>query len=194
MEKKKISAQSKSFIILFSIAAIGTYGTILASKLTAKTLPQPVVPTVMQNAPANQTAPSNTQTALPTPAASSTIDTTLWKKYTDTRYHFSLLYPPAWKVSAGGINKDGYYIVNIHTAVPATKGESMIISLSRAGFLGIDGLSATHEQLAGQDALNLNDQLYGIQYKNYYYTFDLNSALDFKPQFKKLVDSVIFPQ
>ena len=54
------------------------------------------------------------------------------------------------------------------------------------------GLPLQSDTIGGQPATEVSNLLYGVQYGNYYYTFDVGLSTSLKPDFDALVHSVTF--
>jgi hypothetical protein len=192
---KKISPQSKSFIILFLIALIGSFTCFLIAKIID--FPDPF--SAINNLSLSQyqtTTYTNKNTNVSSPnSVSSTntessvaVDTTNWKTYSDKTYPLSFMYPPRWQIKKP-VTKQGYYILEID---PGSRYYNMKIFVSPKDFFAMDGLPYTLEPIAGEQARNIEGILYGIQHNNFYYTFDQGVSLSLKPEFQTLVKSVKF--
>lgn len=186
MAKRKVSPQSKSFIILLAIAVVGTYVCLFLLNYIIKgggySLPQdtyqPVNPRLVPEKA--QAAGTQNQTAA--------VDTSAWKKYTNQKYAISFLYDPTWKILAPKLEK-GFQAIEID---PGKKYYNIKIYISSTGFYAVDGLPSKTESINGTEATNIEDLLFAMQKPPYYYTFDVGMSISLMPQFDALVRSVTF--
>ncbi len=186
----KISPQSKSFLVLFAIAVIGSYMSLIVTKfsdLTAFTEPG------QNNLNKNYTQinynqnTTNLKQDLPDLDVPS-VSTENWKSYSDLSYHFSFLYPPTWKVQKL-IYKNGFYNISINTGV---KLSTVNIYISNKSFFAVENLPYTIKTIGGMEAIDIQGILYGFNKNGIYYTFDLGNSTKLKPEFETLVRSVTF--
>lgn len=180
------SPQSKSFLVLFGVAIIGTLFSVWMGnqsnlKNTA-TGGNPQYTTI--NYPKNKTLAASAAAAKP-----QVIDTSAWKEYTDKNFNFSFKYPADWKVLAPAKKKSDFYVLEVD---PGKKFYNIKIYISPKDFYALSGLTLNEETIAGVKALNLNDSVYGIKTADYYYTFDIGWSMSLKPRFVALVHSVNF--
>ncbi len=182
---KTISKQSKSFIVLFCIAILGTYFAMNLSEKANK----------REAGLSNELAESQVLPAeenIETPAVVTepeiTVDTENWKEYSDKKYNFSFKINPDWKVSAKQ-QKNGEYLLEID---PGAKYYNIKIYVSKNGFFALDGLPTEETKIANLPALAINDMLYGLKKDDLYLTFDLGSSLSLRPQFKAMVNTIAF--
>lgn len=118
------------------------------------------------------------------------VDTADWKLFRDNKLNLAFKYNPAWKIKAP-VSKGGYQIIEID---PGKKYFNFKIYVNESGFYALDGLPAKSETIDGASALNVNDVLYGVKAEPFYYTFDIGYSLSLKPQFKALMNSVVFEE
>ena len=175
----RISIQSKSFIILFLIALFGTIFCLnlslnLLGPVASYTVTYRQARAVARPAPVEQTSPP--------------VDTTGWKTYTNSKYGFSFLYNPAWKVIAPTM-KAGYDVFQVD---PGKKFYNIKIYVSTLGYYIMGGLPLQSDSIGGQPAVEIEQLLYGVKDGNYYYTFDIGLSTSLKPDFDALVHSVQF--
>lgn len=179
----KLPPQTKSFIVIFTVAILGTYlslwltGTVnfnLGDK-SLKDLGYQIINYDGQTQPANEQAAAK-------------VNTSDWKTYTDSRYNFSFKYKPDWKVLPA-INKGGFYVLQID---PGKKYYNIRIFVSPNQYLGIDGLQTQPETIGNQAGLNVKNLLYGAKSGGNYFTFDIGFSLSLQPEFMALVHSVQF--
>ncbi len=177
---KKISPQSKSFIILVFIAVIGSF---LCLRLWADLLDDQVVIV-------HATKPKTTQNKRVeiTPVQPQIVNTSTWKTYTNKDLSLSFLYKPDWKILPIK-TKAGFTVIQID---PGAKFFNIKIYISPKEFYLMDGLPTKTENIAGQEAYNVNNQLYGIKAHSLFYTFDIGQSLSLTPDFDALVNSVEF--
>ena len=188
MTKNKISLQTKSFIALFITALLGV---IICLWLWADLIYTPYALNIIRNdrfySINNQTLnqkksnPANVQDE-------PTIDTSAWKTYTNKQYKLSFKYSPDWKVLAVA-EKSGFSIVQVD---PGKKYYNFKIYISPKSFYILDGLPTKTEIIGGEQALNVNNALYGIKANNSFYTFDIGFSMSLLPQFDAMVHSVKF--
>jgi hypothetical protein len=182
----KISPQTKTFIILFSFAVVGTYVClVLWSNLVWHGFGSQTyyVPT----AQTNQVSAVH-PTAAPQAEKIPAVDTTGWKTYTNSQYQISFLYKPTWKVLAP-VTKDGFTVLQID---PGPKFYNIKIYISPKEFYLLAGQPATTEIIDNQKALNVINAMYGIEANNLYYTFNVGYSMSLMPEFDALVHSVKF--
>ncbi len=177
----KFSPQTKSFIVLFSLAVVGTYlCTMLWPDLASfsyKSYTYQASPTI-QNI-------NNDAVQIP---AIPVVDVTNWKEYQNTDYGFSFKYNPDWKVKTITTKKD-FKILEID---PGAKYYNIKIYISPKEFYVMDGLPTKTETIAGKEALNVSNILYGIKSGDNYFTFDIGLSLSLTPDFVAMVHSVKF--
>ena len=177
----KFSLQTKSFIILLSLAIVGSYlCTMLWPDLASfayKTYNYNASPTVQDVG--NQ--------VMEDPAVP-TVDTSSWKEYSNTDYGFSFKYKPDWKVLNITAKKD-FQVLEID---PGAKFYNIKIYISPKEFYVMEGLPTKTETIDGKETLNVSNLLYGIKTDKYYYTFDIGYSLSLTPDFVALVHSVKF--
>lgn len=185
---KRLSPQTKSFAILFSIALVGCY---LAVMLSRDVFINPDMRKGYQSI-----AYPYSQVARPAVAAERTIppvktvDTSKWKTYSDSKFPLSFKYNPAWKIKPGKTNSEGTYVLAID---PGPKYYDLVIYVSNKSFEGLDGLPTMSETIDGELALNVSNLLYGIKNGDNFYTFDSGlSASSLINDFNALVHSVNF--
>ncbi len=180
---KPVSSQSKSFIVLFCVAVLGTYLAMLYSDKTDKRELEQL------NALNNMRQPDVKAAEKPTKQVPEvTVDTANWKQYQDPKYNFSFKINPAWKVSAKQ-QKDGTYVLEVD---PGAKYYNMKVYITSTGFFALEGLPTQETTIANQPAVAVQDLLYGVKRDNTYFTFDLGSSLSLRPQFKAMVHSLQF--
>ncbi len=190
---RKISPQSKSFIVLFSVAVVGTVVCAgLARYLTIRyqddgyTL-YPYPPKYLVNKPMVKQPPTTPPPPQSEPVVP-TVDTSDWKVYTASKYNFQFRYDPSWNIKNGG-KKDGYDILEVD---PGKKYYNFKIYVSPTDYYIVDGLPATDQTIGGKQAKNIQNMLYAIQDDNLRLTFDLGMSLSLRPQFKAMVESLKF--
>ncbi|MCL5667384.1 MAG: hypothetical protein M1383_06465 [Patescibacteria group bacterium] len=185
---KNISPQTKSFVILFSIAVIGTFlsariSDYINSNDESNYHGNIKLPSELQ---INKTSASKGLTVVA--PQEPTVDISGWKSYADKKYGLSFFYPPEWKVLAMK-QKDGLDVLELD---PGTKYVNIKIYVSPSGYYAFGGLSPKEEDINGTKALNVSDLLYGMRHNGNFYTFDIGYSLSLKPQFMALVHSVQF--
>lgn len=194
-----ISAQSRSFIILFSIALLGSYTCLFiaahANIRTTQTVfsqGQNSYQTITYEKSANKKINSiRTAIISDTPEQAETpVDTSAWKTYIDPTKTFSFLYPSEWQVKKPGTK----YGIPVITVDPGVKYDNVTIYMSPSSFFAMDGLPSTTETIAGEQAKNVEGSVYGILHLGTYYTFDKGMSVRITPQFKALVHSLRFIQ
>ena len=180
--KRKNSAQSSSFIILFSIAIIGTFFAYHFSQNYLKTEQSPIVKT-------KNTTPKFTENQTETDVETKPqIDTSNWKTYKNKKYGLEFKYKPDWKVGAIK-NKEGYYVIQID---PGVKYSNIQVYISKNDYYALTGLPAQKTQIAGKEALSLDGMVLGIKDNANYFTFDLGVSLTLKPLFEAMTNTVKF--
>ena len=188
--KPNLSAQSKSFLILFVVALIGTYICLLiARSINLPTDSQIAMGPNMgyQTTVYPEKNSTGTQTMAKAPV-DPVVDTSKWKSYTDPTYHFSFLYPPTWKPKKA-VTKNGFYTLVFD---PGSKYDNITIYVSTTGYFALEGLPETKDTVAGQPAENIEGALYGFQYQGNYYTLDSGISLATKVDFRAMVKTFRF--
>ncbi len=177
----KFSTQTKSFIVLFGLAVIGTYlCTMLWPDIASfnfKSYTYRFAPI-----PQNLDKPIDQAVAIPL------VDTSTWKDYSNPDLGLSFKYKPDWKIK-DVITKKDFKIIEID---PGAKFYNIKIYVSPKEFYVMDGLPTKTETIAGKEALNVNNILYGIKSGTSYYTFDIGLSLSLTPDFNAMVHSVQF--
>jgi prolyl oligopeptidase PreP (S9A serine peptidase family) len=193
---KKISPQSKSFVILFVIAIVGTYACLvytqhitLKGQYTNMVLPPSKldyeVITYKGGSGQKISSPATTSPQTTTPT---TTNTATWKVFQNAKYNFALKYPPNWQIKTLGV-KGNYYIIEIR---PAKTSQPSKIYINHVGFFALEGLPSTQENLGSDILLNIKDQLYGLKHNDIFLTFDLGPNIQSQEEFKSLVHSTTF--
>jgi hypothetical protein len=184
---KQISAQSKSFIVLSTIAIVGTLCAVVYSQVTTvKRLEE------KENIKAHKQGYETEENSNPAKKSAEAVDVSKWKQYTDDQHSFSFMYKPDWKVKAPVTTKDGYYLVEID---PGPRFDNIKIYVSDNNYYVMEGLPLEPKVLGTstkKPALSVSDLLYGMEDGGLYYTFDLGASLSLQPYFKAMVDSVKF--
>ncbi len=182
---KNASPQTKSFIILLACAVVGTYLSFWVAANYQNTIkyPSSEYKAISYNE-SNLNLINQTLAAEPEPV----VDTSAWKRFEQKTFGFSFLYNPDWKI--GEIKKqNGYDVLEID---PGVRYYNIKIYISPSDFYVMGGLPDKEVQIAGQNALDVADLLYGLKANGYYYTFDNGQSVSLKPQFKALVSSLKF--
>jgi hypothetical protein len=174
---KKVSAQSKSFIILFALAVFGTY-------LCLALWPRSINPLSTPETIIRYDLPNKTPQAL----SATPISTEGWKNYSNKDLHLSFMYSPSWKILPVK-TISGFSVLQID---PGAKYYNIKIYLSPKEFYLMDGLPTQQETIDGQPAQNVENALYGIKANNLFYTFDVGLSMSLVPEFDALVHSVKF--
>lgn len=175
----KISAQTKSFLILVVLAILGIYiclilwGGIVYQKVGYQSFYDYGKYT------------ADKQAKLP---AVQPVDTADWKNYENKNFGFSFKYSPTWKVLSTK-KKGDFTILEVD---PGAKYFNIKIYVSPKSFYIMDGLPTQLETIGGRQALNVNNALYGVQANNLYYTFDLGWSTKLSEEFNALVHSTQF--
>lgn len=188
---KNSSPQTKSFIILFCIAAVGTYLTFMLTNGFTQSGPDDFVNgyrLYYQN-PQNTGLPNAAAASQPFMPQVKPVDTSAWKTYSDKQYAFSFRYDPSWSVLPGKKNKDGFYVLEID---PGQKFYNIKIFVNDKSFFALEGLSTVTQTIAGRPALNVSNLLYGMINGPYYYTFDNGLSTNMIDGFNAMVHSVSF--
>jgi hypothetical protein len=177
--KKHLSLESRSFLILFTIAVFGVFASWLAYNNYPTSTP-----------PSSANVKPNTAVNKPTPAPEPKllVDTADWKTYTNTEYKFEFKYKPEWKIKSIN-NQNGYYVVEID---PGAKYSNIHIYISQDDYYALSDLPAEKTQVAGKEALSLDGMVLGVKDNANYFTFDLGVSLTLKPLFEAMVNSVKF--
>ncbi len=183
----KISPQSKSFIILFSLIIISSY---LCLTMWLLLLSTPHSASVYGSnyrviSYGNfSAAPAAVPSAKPQPP----VNVSGWPVYTNSEYGFSFQYKPGWKVLPA-VQSKGFTVLQVD---PGIRYYNIKIYISPAQFYAMDDLPATSETIDGQTASNVSNALYGIKANGLYYTFDVGWSMSLVPDFDGLVHSVKF--
>ncbi|MFA5991350.1 MAG: hypothetical protein WC794_03840 [Candidatus Doudnabacteria bacterium] len=177
----KLSSQTKSFIVLFGLAVIGTY---LCTMLWPDIASFNFKSYTYQYSP----IPKNLDKPIAQAESAPVVDTATWKDYSNTDLGLSFKYKPDWKVK-DVITKKDFKIIEID---PGAKFYNIKIYVSPKEFYVMEGLPTKTETIAGKEALNVNDLLYGIKTDTNYYTFDIGLSLSLVPDFMAMVHSVQF--
>ena len=171
-----ISRASKSFIILFLVALLGTVFCL------GLYLHQPAYSPVSYNLNVSKNGDYQQ------PLDDTPIDVSGWKSYNNSAYHLSFLYDPTWKVLAEKKQGD-YTVIQID---PGQKYYNIKIYIGTNGYYAMDGLNTKTISIGGESAIDVGGLLYGVHSGDYYYTFDIGQSLSLKPEFDALVHSVTF--
>lgn len=185
--QKKLSPQSKSFIIFLSLAVIGVYLCLMLWWGSQPLSPYPGTTHVPPGAK-HSSAVLNQASAASQISAAPAVDTSNWKTYANKTYGFSFQYKPGWQVKPS-TKKAGFEIVQVD---PGAKLYNIKIYISPSQFYGMDALPAKTATINNVDALDVNDALYGIKYNGNYFTFDVGLSMSLVPEFNALVHSVKF--
>ncbi len=182
--KTNFSTQTKTFIILFVVALIGSYLSLIVTKYT--------------NFPGSLAAVERIQIIqkpTTTPVSSwipqdstTTVDTIKWKTYTDSSYKFSIMYAPQWQIKKP-VTQNGYYVINID---PGAKYFNIKIYISPKDYFAMDNLPSTTLMIAGETAIDVEGVLYGLKHDGNFYTFDQGISQSIKPEFEAMVKSLKF--
>lgn len=184
MSSTKYSPQTKSFIILFTLAVIGSLFSLLVSENLFGPGASGFNVVHLGN---NSNSPVANASVRYYPDFK-TLDTAGWKTYKDEKYGFSFSYKNGWKVNPGEM-KDGFYKVEID---PGSKYYNMTVYVSEKGFYALDGLPASEVTINGLRAYNVSNLLYGIKVGKYFYTFDNGLSSNLINEFNTLVYSTQF--
>jgi hypothetical protein len=179
--KKHLSLESRSFIILFTIAVFGVFASWFMYKDYSK-------PTSLFETVKTPALPIPQAIKKPQSEPTITIDTADWKTYTNTEYKFEFKYKPEWKIKSIN-NQNGYYVVEID---PGAKYSNIHIYISQDDYYALSDLPAEKTQVAGKEALSLDGMVLGVKDNANYFTFDLGVSLTLKPLFEAMVNSVKF--
>ncbi len=181
---KKVSVQTKSFVVLFFLALLGTFLVLRLRPEEDSSYGQENVNGLYgeNNDQIRKAQQASVQYTVPP------VDTTSWKIYTSDKYGLSFKYKPDWKVTEAKA-KDGFNILEID---PGIKYYNMKIYISPKEFYVLEGLPARTETIGGELATNVNNALYGIKSGKNYFTFDVGLSMSLVPDFNGLVHSVQF--
>jgi hypothetical protein len=182
----KTSPQTKSFIFLIAIIAIGSF---ICVNIYLGMLPKNKSQQQKTGNGELTIVYKNSNNLVKTAEAMEAIDTSQWNIYTSDKYGFSFKYSPDWQVLQEKTTKDGFNLIEID---PGQKFYNIQIYISKTGYYVMDGLPTIEDSINGVTALNVNNMLYGIKKGDYYFTFDENKSLSNKPAFNALVRSVQF--
>lgn len=183
----EMTSQTKTFLLLVILAALGTYG---ASRLAAErqdqTTPLPYrgyQVTRYEQKASDRTTEKPAEAEAPKPA-----DTTGWRSYTNESLGLSFALPPAWKVLPVK-RRSGYDVITID---PGQKFSNLEFYVSPNGYYAMGGLPTSEATVGGKPGLTVKHLLYGTQNDGRYYTFDLGYSLTLQPEFESIVGSVAF--
>ena len=179
----KISPQAKSFIVLLVLACLSTY---ICLTLWAQVSPETISAVRYVTAFPQPGANNNGQIVLDNPQPQ--VDTSAWKTHEDKTLKLSFKYKPDWIIKSVK-EKDGYQILEID---PGKKFYNIKIYASPKSYYAMDGLPAKKDTVGGQQAINVNNMLYGVNTNGLYYTFDVGLSLSLTPSFNALVRSITF--
>lgn len=169
-----------TFVILVTVAALAAYGALVMTSQTHK--PEDELIGLQ-----HQIADMRESVKEPSKPVES-IDTTDWKTYTDREYFLSFKYPPNWQVQTYP-DKAGYYIIVLK---PNVKADNIRIYVSPTSYFAMTGLPTKKDTLAGINAINVNNMLYGVQYAAQYYTFDQGVDTKLALEFQTILSTVAF--
>ncbi|PIR96056.1 MAG: hypothetical protein COT92_03215 [Candidatus Doudnabacteria bacterium CG10_big_fil_rev_8_21_14_0_10_42_18] len=178
----RISAQTKSFVILVVIAVVGTY---LSARLYNE----------MKEENGNQKiiykqGQKQEQNIIKKVEASAKVDISQWPLYQNKVYNFSFKYNPNWKVLSTKAF-DNYDLIEID---PGPRFYNIKIYISKDGYAAMNGLPTEPVLVNGVLAQNVSELLYGFDQDGYYYTFDNGLSVSLADDFNALVSTVIFSQ
>jgi len=177
----KFSRQTRSFIVLFGLAIVGSY-------LCVMLWPDLASFTYKIHTDDKSSTAQNVGNPTVEDPAVPTVDTSTWKEYSNTDYGFSFKYNPDWKILSLTSDND-FKILQID---PGKKFYNIKIYISSKEFYVMEGLPTKTETIDGKETLNVSNLLYGIKTDKYYYTFDIGYSLSLTPDFVALVHSVKF--
>lgn len=178
---KKISIQTKSFILLVCLAVVGSYICLeLWGQLQYYQEPEIGTPRVKT---------SELKTTQPKPqAVKPKLNTDGWKTFSSQNLSLSFKYPGEWKILQPKTKK-GYTFLEID---PGKKYYNIKVVVSPKDYYIMGGLPTNPALIGGQNGLNVLNLLYGVKVNGKYYTFDIGESLSLKQEFNALVDSVQF--
>ncbi len=178
----KTSPQTKSFVILFLIAIIGTYLSVrFYNNIQKDNLGQYQAINYEGQTKQNEEVIRKVE-------ASELVDTSIWLEYTNEKYNFSFKYKPDWKVLQAKAY-DNYDLIEID---PGRRFYNIKIYISPVGFAAMGGLPQEQVRVDGVVAKNVSDMLYGIKHGELYYTFDLGLSVSLADDFNTLVSTLSF--
>ncbi len=179
---EKFSPQTKSLLVLLSLAVLGTYLCLMLwTDMGSGSYRLPV-------------ASKNQDKSVTIPAADlfnnkvDPVDTSAWKTYADRDSGLSFKYKPEWSVKDAKI-QNGFRIIEVD---PGKKYFNIKIYISPSGFYALDGLPTTEETINGHSAINVKNMLYGIKAGQQYFTFDVGASVSLTQDFNALVHSAEF--
>ncbi|MDE2312096.1 MAG: hypothetical protein KGJ93_03360 [Patescibacteria group bacterium] len=187
---KNLSPQTKSFLVLFCVAVIGTYLAVMLSPARRGKLTQmdgqSGYDSVFYNPTKVQTAQAEYRLGTP---QLQTIDTSAWQTYSDNKYPLSFKYPANWKILPGKTDSEGFYVVGID---PGPRYYNINIYINSTGYYSLGNLPAVQTTIGGHEALDVSHLLYGVKAGSYYYTFDNGLSTKLIDNFNALVQSAKF--
>ena len=182
--KQKFSPQTKSFVVLFLLAIVGTFVCLwILGRMDIGPYKEFGNYNIIQY---NQ--PQKAYAAPPDNALAMTQDITSWKTFTSKEYGFSFKYNPNWKISAPS-QKGDYTVFSID---PGKKYYNINVYVSAKDYYSMASLPIETEEINGYQAQNVSKLLYGFKNGDYYYTFDIGLSLSLRPDFWAMVHSVQF--
>ncbi len=183
------SKQTTSFVILFLIAAIATYGALRMNKKLQQELANQTNSSIQNKInQAHQTLnqKSNLETAF-----GPSVDTTDWQEYSDPTYNIRFKYPPAWKVATKQDDSQKAYLIVL---TPPQKKQPITVYVTGNDYFAMDGIPTKNVTINGMSAVTANDILVGVKHNANYYTFDIGENLNLKTEFQGVVHTVAFNQ
>lgn len=177
---KNINIQTKSFIVLFCIAVVGTLIGVIYNSIPSD---------ISINSKNDYKVISHfSSEANNTSSKLETVDTSSWTEYNDSTYHIKFSLNPKWKIKSA-TKKYGFTVIPID---PGKKYADFNIYISPDKFFAVEGFPSEQINLAGTQAINIEDMVFALKHNGIYFTFDMGSSLSLKPQFNALVKSLAF--
>lgn len=173
---KNMSPQTKSFIVLFSIAVVGCY---VAFKLD--------LGVSREITEFYKKREEKKVTEIQQPMEKKNISTEDWKTYTNENLGLSFKIPETWKVKEGEKTPDGFSVLEID---PGQNYYNFKIYSNPESFYAINSLPAERVDINGTLAINVKNMIYGIKTAKAYVTFDLDVSLALEEEFNAMVHTI----
>jgi hypothetical protein len=176
---KHLSPPTKLFIGIILAALLLTYAALSLARYQKGLLTD-----TGQTKPVAQPRPEPTEPADP----NRHVDTSNWKTYKDETYPLTFKYPDNWVIQSSTATPNYYDIV----LNPPGTSSNIHIYISNYSYLAFEGLKQTPYKNGRLSGIKIDDSLIGAKSGEYYYTFDATMNPGQLPEFKALLESVMF--